>query len=225
MGASSRRRALPCGSSGDLDKSETLCYAESAGQVAVVTGDGSRAFTRCPVRPDHRHGRRAAHPVLLGETDRAGGNVVLPWANSYTGPLVALTVSSNGDASDSIVAEGSFMSLRDQRERRGPVAAVVGYDEARAKANTTGLHPYWVTGDQSAQVAVGHRSARRRRLPVHTHGPRPASWKSVMSQRCCWSTTRSRPTQYVRFCQRPDLAPRNNLTYTFEHGTGHRRGG
>lgn len=137
MGASSRRRALPCGSSGDLDKSETLCYAESAGQVAVVTGDGSRAFTRCPVRPDHRHGRRAAHPVLLGETDRPGGNVVLPWANSYAGLLVALTVSSNGDASCSIVAESSFMLLRDQRERRGPVAAVVGYDEARAEANTT----------------------------------------------------------------------------------------
>ncbi len=43
------------------------------------------------------------------------------------------------------------------RERRGPVAAVVGADEDRAEVSATDLHPYWVTGDRGAQFAVGQR--------------------------------------------------------------------
>ncbi|MGH3888530.1 MAG: methyltransferase domain-containing protein [Pseudonocardiaceae bacterium] len=128
------------------------------GEVAVVTGDGSLGHP--PGAPYDRIMATAAAqriPYSWVEQTRPGGKVLLPWANSYSGALVALTVGSNGDASGSIVAESSFMWLRDQRERRGPVAAVVGDDEDRAEVNTTDLHPYWVTGDQGAQFAIGQR--------------------------------------------------------------------
>lgn len=129
-------------------------YAE----VGVVTGDG--ALGHPPGAPYDRIIATAAVrriPYSWVAQTRPGGRVLPPWANSYTGALVALTVGDNGGASGGIVAESSFMWLRDQRERRGPVAAVIGDDEDRAEVTMTDLHPYGVTGDQGAQVAVGQR--------------------------------------------------------------------
>ncbi|MGQ0716955.1 MAG: methyltransferase domain-containing protein [Pseudonocardiales bacterium] len=131
------------------------------GEVGVVTGDG--ALGHPPGAPYNRIIATAAvrHiPYSWIEQTRPGGRVLVPWANSYIGALVALTVDDHGGASGSIVAESSFMWLRDQRERRGPVAAVVGDDEDRAEVTMTDLHPYWVTGDQGAQFAVGQRVPR-----------------------------------------------------------------
>ncbi|MGH3930701.1 MAG: methyltransferase domain-containing protein, partial [Pseudonocardiaceae bacterium] len=89
---------------------------------------------------------------------RPGGRILLPWADSYTGMLVALTVDEQGIAAGGIVDESSFMWLRAQRVRRGPVGDVVGDDEDRADVQMTGLHPSWVsTGNQGARFAIGQQ--------------------------------------------------------------------
>ncbi|MFY9807508.1 MAG: methyltransferase domain-containing protein [Pseudonocardiaceae bacterium] len=128
------------------------------GEVNVITGDGALGHP-AGAPYDRIIATAAVHhiPYSWVEQTRPGGRVLLPWANSYTGALLTLTVDDHGCASGGIVAESSFMWLREQRERRGPVAAVVGDDESRAEVSTTDLHPYWVTGDRSAQFAVGQR--------------------------------------------------------------------
>ncbi|MGH3903934.1 MAG: methyltransferase domain-containing protein [Pseudonocardiaceae bacterium] len=132
------------------------------GEVCVVTGDG--ALGHPPRAPyDRVLATAAAHhiPHAWVAQTRPGGRVLLPWANSYTGALVALTVDEHGSASGTIVGESSFMWLRGQRgERRGPVRDVVGDDEDRAELGVTELHPYWVSGDLGARVAIGQRVPR-----------------------------------------------------------------
>lgn len=128
------------------------------GEVRAVTGDGALGY-----RPDAPYDRTiataAVHriPYAWVAQTRPGGRILLPWANSYTGALVALTVDEHGTASGDIVGESSFMWLRDQRERRGPVAPVIGQDESRAAAHLTTLHPHSVAGDQGARFAIGQR--------------------------------------------------------------------
>jgi hypothetical protein len=87
---------------------------------------------------------------------RPAGRILLPWANDYTGALVALTVNEHGTASGRIVGESSFMWLRGQRVRRGPVAAVVD-DENHAPVQMTGVHPHSVAGNPAARFAIGLR--------------------------------------------------------------------
>ncbi len=128
------------------------------GEVRAVTGDGALGY-----RPDAPYDRTiataAVHriPYAWVAQTRPGGRILLPWANSYTGALVALTVGEHGTASGDIVGESSFMWLRDQRERRGPVAHVIGQDEDRAAAHLTTLHPHSVAGYQDARFAISQR--------------------------------------------------------------------
>ncbi|MGH3669517.1 MAG: methyltransferase domain-containing protein, partial [Pseudonocardiaceae bacterium] len=103
------------------------------GEICTVTGDGALGYPqRAPY--DRIIATAAVHhsPSLWVVQTRPGGRILLPWANSYTGALVSLTVSGDGNACGGIVGESSFMWLRAQRERRGPVADVVGADEDRA---------------------------------------------------------------------------------------------
>lgn len=128
------------------------------GEVEVITGDGARGYP--PGGPYDRLIATTAvnHiPYPWVAQTRPGGRVLLPWANSYTGALVALTVDEHGHASRTIVDESSFMWLREQRVRRGPVAAVVD-DENRAERSVTRLHPSWVSsGNLGARFAIGQR--------------------------------------------------------------------
>ena len=128
------------------------------GEVSVITGDGALGHP-AGAPYDRIIATAAVHhiPYSWVEQTRPSGRVLLPWANSYTGALVTMTVDDHGCAVGGIVAESSFMWLREQRERRGPVAAVVGADEDRTEVSATDLHPYWVTGDRDAQFAVGQR--------------------------------------------------------------------
>jgi protein-L-isoaspartate(D-aspartate) O-methyltransferase len=135
------------------------------GEVCAVTGDGALGYS--PSAPyDRIIATAAAHriPYPWVEQTRPGGRILLPWSNSYTGALVALTVDEHGSASGVIVGESSFMCLREQRERRGSVATVVDDEgrahEDRAELSGTDLHPYWVTADHGAQVAIGQRVPR-----------------------------------------------------------------
>jgi protein-L-isoaspartate(D-aspartate) O-methyltransferase len=127
------------------------------GEVCAVTGDGALGYpSGAPY--DRVIATAAVHriPCPWVNQIRPGGRLLLPWADSYTEALVALTVGQDGSASGTIVGESSFMRLRQQRERRGPVAAVVN-DEHPAEVSTTELHPYWVTADHGAQLVIGQR--------------------------------------------------------------------
>ncbi|MFN2495675.1 MAG: methyltransferase domain-containing protein [Pseudonocardiaceae bacterium] len=128
------------------------------GGVCVVTGDGALGHgERAPY--DRIIATAAVHhiPYSWVAQTRPGGRVLLPWADSYTETLVALTVDEHGTASGGVVGESSFMCLRAQREWRGPVAAVVNEDEDQAEAGVTSLHPYWVSGDPGARFAIAQR--------------------------------------------------------------------
>jgi protein-L-isoaspartate(D-aspartate) O-methyltransferase len=143
------------------------------GEVCVVTGDGALGYP--PGAPyDRIIATAAAHsiPYPWVEQTRPGGRIVLPWANSNTGALVALTVEEHGSASGGIVGESSFMWLRAQRERRAAVGAVVGDDEDRAEVQLTQLHPYSVSGELGARFAIGQRVQRCQRRQV----PRAPTW-------------------------------------------------
>lgn len=148
----------------DSDVAARACGALSEtgyGAVCTVTGDGALGYP--PRAPYDRIIATAAvqHiPYPWVAQTRPGGRVVFPWACSYTGALVALTVSGDGNACGGIVGESSFMWLRAQRERRGPVADVIGTDEDRATVYTTTLHPHAVAGDQHARFAIGQRVTR-----------------------------------------------------------------
>ena len=84
----------------------------------------------------------------------------MPWANTYTGGLVVLTVAEDGTAGGRIVAESNFMWLREQRETWGAVKPTRGNgvaDPERTDARVTTLHPYNATGPHGARVAIGQR--------------------------------------------------------------------
>lgn len=126
-------------------------------EVCVITGDG--ALGHAPAGPyDRLVATAAVHriPYPWVSQTRPGGRILLPWTTSYTEALVDLVVEEEGTASGRIVGESSFMGLREQRERRGPVADVVD-DEDAAQVGVTGLHPYWVSADQGARFAIGQR--------------------------------------------------------------------
>jgi protein-L-isoaspartate(D-aspartate) O-methyltransferase len=128
------------------------------GEVRVITGDGTLGHP--PGAPyDRMIATVAAHriPYPWVEQTHPGGRILLPWANSYTGALVSLTVDEHRSASGTIVGESSFMPLREQRERRDSVGSVVGADENWAEVSVTGLHPHWVAGDLGARFAIGQQ--------------------------------------------------------------------
>lgn len=128
------------------------------GEVATITADGALGYP--PGEPYDRIIATAAVrriPYRWVEQTRPGGRILLPWVNSYTGALVALTVDGNGGASGTVVGESSFMPLREQRERRGSVSSVVGAEEDRSEPSVTHLHPHWVCAHQAARFAIGQR--------------------------------------------------------------------
>ncbi|MGH3798471.1 MAG: methyltransferase domain-containing protein [Pseudonocardiaceae bacterium] len=128
-------------------------------KVRTITGDGALGYP--PGAPfDRIIATAAVHhiPYPWVNQTRPGGRILLPWANSYTGTLVSLTVDEHGTAHGGIVGDSSFMWLRDQRVRRGPIRDVVGQNEDRAETSMSGLHPSWVsTGNQGARFAIGQR--------------------------------------------------------------------
>jgi protein-L-isoaspartate(D-aspartate) O-methyltransferase len=131
------------------------------GAVTVVTGDGTLGYP--PNAPYDRVVVTAATnqiPYSWVAQTRPGGRILLPWADTYTGGLLALTVGDDGTARGSIVAESNFMWLRGQRDTRGavkPTASSGTADPARTDTSVTTLHPHNVTGPHGARLAIGQR--------------------------------------------------------------------
>ncbi|MGH3924892.1 MAG: methyltransferase domain-containing protein, partial [Pseudonocardiaceae bacterium] len=76
------------------------------GQVCAVTGDGAVGYP--PGAPyDRVIATASVHriPYPWVAQTRPGGRILLPWANSYTGMLVSLTVDEHGNAHGGIVGD------------------------------------------------------------------------------------------------------------------------
>ncbi|MGH3905689.1 MAG: methyltransferase domain-containing protein [Pseudonocardiaceae bacterium] len=150
------------------------------GGVRVATGDGAGGYPpRAPY--DRVVATAACHQIpypWVAQT-RPGGRVLLPWADTYSGGLVALTVAGNGIASGGIVAEASFMALRDQRDRGAvrPEIADPAQDHGTQTTVTT-LHPHEITGPHGARLAVGRRvpGCRWHYWPWEEHDPVGVLW-------------------------------------------------
>lgn len=85
--------------------------------------------------------------------------MLTPWGNRfYNGSLLRLDV--NGDtATGRIVDNAAFMHLRQQRwPLLDTAAALDGTTATAAAASTvTSVHPWYVTGEDGALLAIGHR--------------------------------------------------------------------
>ncbi|MGH3874780.1 MAG: methyltransferase domain-containing protein [Pseudonocardiaceae bacterium] len=133
------------------------------GAVTVATGDGTHGHP--PSGPFDRVIATATVnqiPYPWVAQTRPGGRVLLPWADTYTGGLLSLTVNDDGTAHGSIVAESNFMWLREQRQARGAVKPTTdepSSDPARTDTSITTCHPHNVTGPHGARLAIGQRVA------------------------------------------------------------------
>lgn len=133
------------------------------GAVTVATGDGALGYPGgAPY--DRVIATAAANqiPYSWVAQTRPGGRVLVPWADTYTGGLLALTVNDDGTAEGGIVAESNFMWLREQREARGavkPTTSEISSDPARTDASITTCHPHNVTGPHGARLTIGRRVA------------------------------------------------------------------
>ncbi len=166
------------------------------GKIGTVTGDGALGYP--PAAPyDRVIATAAVHNIPYPWVDqtRPGGRILLPWANSYTGALVALTVDEHGTARGRIVGESSFMWLRAQRERRGAVGTIVGDHDDGADVHTTRLHPHSVAGDQAARFAIGQRVHRCqwRYWPFEEHTGVGVLWLLDFESRSWAKLTHSTP--------------------------------
>ncbi|MGH3841648.1 MAG: methyltransferase domain-containing protein [Pseudonocardiaceae bacterium] len=112
---------------------------------------------------------------------RPGGRILLPWPDTYTGGLLALTVHDDGTARGNIVAESNFMWLRQQRKARGAVKPTTGEVSSgpdRTDTSFTTCHPHNVTGPHGARLAIGQRVAgcQWRYLPWEPNDPLGVLW-------------------------------------------------
>jgi protein-L-isoaspartate(D-aspartate) O-methyltransferase len=151
------------------------------GAVTVVTGDGALGY---PAGAPYDRVMAAAAvnqvPYPWVAQTRPGGRILLPWADTYTGGLLALTVNHDGTAQGRIVAESNFMWLREQRQARGalkPTTRKASADLDHAVGITT-CHPHNVTGPHGARVAIGQRVAgcQWRYWPWETSDPVGVLW-------------------------------------------------
>jgi protein-L-isoaspartate(D-aspartate) O-methyltransferase len=152
------------------------------GAVTVVTGDGALGYPSGA--PYDRVIVTAACnqiPYAWAAQTRPGGRILVPWADTYAGGLLALTVADDGSACGNIVAESNFMWLRQQRDTRGavkPTASDGMRDPDRTDASVTTLHPHHVTEPHGARLAIGQRvpGCQWRYLPWEPDDPVGVLW-------------------------------------------------
>jgi protein-L-isoaspartate(D-aspartate) O-methyltransferase len=124
--------------------------------VHCVIGDGEGGYPpRAPYDRVIATGGAYRIPYSWVAQTAPGGRVLVPWANSYGGGLLALDVTGDGTAHGRIVAKASFMALRAQRDRgaaRPEGSSIRGRHE---ETTVTTVHPHDVTGTHGARVAIG----------------------------------------------------------------------
>lgn len=146
--------------------------------VRCIIGDGEQGYP--PHAPyDRVIATAAAYRIPYPWIAQAvpGGRVLLPWANSYDGGLLALEVGHDGTARGSIVADAAFMALRAQRHR-GAVRPEVSQLDRDEEHIVTTVHPHDLAGLHGARIAIGQRvpGCRWRYYPWEEHDPIGVLW-------------------------------------------------
>lgn len=121
----------------------------------VVTGDGANGWP-AGAPYDRILSTAAVEKVPLSwiEQTRPGGFVLTPWGNSfYNGSLLRVDVDEDGGYGR-IVDNAAFMHLRSQV---WPLIDPDGFDVNSADQSVTSIHPWYVTGEDGAMLAIGHR--------------------------------------------------------------------
>lgn len=126
--------------------------------VAVRVGDGAVGWPeRAPFDRVISTAAVDRVPYAWVAQTSSGGRVVTPWGNRYyNGSLLSLGVHPDGTATGRIVDSATFMHLRSQRWRLVDVETDVRDVEAAARS-VTDVHPYYVTGEPGAMIAIGQR--------------------------------------------------------------------
>jgi protein-L-isoaspartate(D-aspartate) O-methyltransferase len=142
-------------------RARTALSNSGFGAVTVVTGEGILGY-RSGAPYDRVVITAACNRVPYSWVAQAhpGGRIVVPWADTYAGGLLTLTVGNDGTAQGKIIAESDFMWLRAQRSTRGAVKPAMGdgvRDPERVDAKATTLHPSTVTGPHGARIAIGQQ--------------------------------------------------------------------
>jgi SAM-dependent methyltransferase len=127
-------------------------------RVMVITGDGALGY---PARAQYDRIISTAAvtevPYAWVAQTRPGGLVLIPWANAYyPGGLLSLTVGEDGTAAGGIVADVSFMWLRDQRP---PPTYSASIDTSLGTPSCTRLHAHAVAGIPGAALAISLKVA------------------------------------------------------------------
>lgn len=143
----------------------------------VVTGDGGRGWPgRGPYDRVLSTAAVETIPYPWVQQTRPGGRVVTPWGNAFfNGSLLRIEVPGDGTATGRIVDEATFMHLRAQRWALVDTEIDTPGAE-HAPVTTTRVHPWYVTGDAGAMLAIGHRVGACTRVVDERAGGEVVTW-------------------------------------------------
>jgi protein-L-isoaspartate(D-aspartate) O-methyltransferase len=156
-------------------------------RVRVIIGDGAGGYpARAPYDRIISTAAVTEVPYAWVAQTRPGGVVLTPWASAYyPGGLLALTVEDDGTATGGIVADVSFMWLRDQRP---PPTYSASIDTSLGTVSHTRLHAHDVSGIPGAALAISlkvgdcaliHRPTRRHTGVLWFLDPHSESWATL----------------------------------------------
>jgi protein-L-isoaspartate(D-aspartate) O-methyltransferase len=156
-------------------------------RVTVITGDGALGHpARAPYDRIISTAAVTEVPYAWITQTRPGGRVLTPWATAYyPGGLLSLTVNEDGTATGGIVADVSFMWLRDQQPAPTYTASI---DTSHGAASHTHLHAHDVAGIPGAALAISlkvtdcaliHRPTRRHAGVLWFVDPHSESWATL----------------------------------------------
>jgi len=162
-------------------------------RVGVRVGDGADGWPeRAPF--DRVMATAAAErvPYAWVAQTRPGGRIVTPWGNRYyNGSLLSFGVGADGVATGRIVDTATFMHLRAQRWPLVDLDTDVG-DAERGERSVTDVHPYYVTGEPGALVAIGQRVPDCRPFSVSEEDGAVVTW-FVDHATGSWASSRYEP--------------------------------
>lgn len=197
--------------------------AAAGRDVAVRVGDGTVGWPeRAPFDRVISTAAVDRVPYAWVEQTRSGGRVVTPWGNRYyNGSLLSLDVDADGTAVGRIVDSVTFMHLRSQRWPLVDVDADVRDVDATARL-VTDVHPYYVTGEPGAMMAIGQRVPGCRPFSVPEDDGSVMTW-FVDHATGAWASLRYEPgtTEFeVRQAGRRRLWDEIDAAYRWWHAAG-----
>lgn len=123
------------------------------GDIRVLHGDATMPMVRGVDRLIATVGTRVI-PWAWIEQTRIGGRIVAPLNNAWFPPGLAVLERARHGAHGKLAGPAAFMSLRSEAtSRRRPSTLVPD------APSSVDVHPYYLTGDRDAAVAIGQRTS------------------------------------------------------------------